>query len=127
MLIGCAEVKTTDLGKKEFESNCAACHGSGGKGDGPQAALLAIKPADLTTLAKKNGGVFPAQHVHEIIDGRIEVAAHGSRIMPVWGREFELDVKDLPKAAAQPLDYRDITVRNRIQALVDFLAQLQEK
>jgi Cytochrome C oxidase, cbb3-type, subunit III len=127
MLAGCVEVAATDVGKKEFESKCAACHGSSGKGDGPQATLLATKPADLTILAKRNGGVFPAQRVHEIIDGRFEVAAHGPRTMPVWGMEFELDVRDLPKEAEQPLDYRETTVRNRIQALVDYLSRLQHK
>jgi hypothetical protein len=127
MLPGCAELAITDAGKKDFESKCAACHGSSGKGDGPQAALLATKPADLTMLTKRNGGVFPAQRIREIIDGRFEVEAHGPRTMPVWGREFEFDVRDLPKDAAQPFDYRESTVRNKIQALVDYLFQLQEK
>ncbi len=127
MLAGCAELTSADIGKKEFESKCTACHGSSGKGDGPQAPFLATKPADLTILTKRNGGVFPAQRVHDIIDGRFEVEVHGPRTMPVWGREFEFDVRDLPKQAAQPFDYRESTVRTKIQALVDYLFQLQEK
>ena len=48
-----------DVGKREYQANCANCHGVGGKGDGPIADLLTKKATDLTTLAKKNGGVFP--------------------------------------------------------------------
>jgi putative copper export protein/mono/diheme cytochrome c family protein len=35
-------------GQTVFAANCAACHGVGGQGDGPAAAGLRIKPADLT-------------------------------------------------------------------------------
>ena len=35
-------------GKDLFAQNCVACHGPGAKGDGPGAASLTIKPADLT-------------------------------------------------------------------------------
>lgn len=34
-----------------FPANCAACHGAEGRGDGPRAASLAVRPADLTALA----------------------------------------------------------------------------
>ncbi len=46
----------SDLGKIEYQSKCASCHGSDAKGDGPLADQLKIGPADLTQLAKKNGG-----------------------------------------------------------------------
>jgi mono/diheme cytochrome c family protein len=35
-------------GKDIFTKNCIACHGSGGKGDGPGATTLQPKPADFT-------------------------------------------------------------------------------
>lgn len=35
-------------GKTTFENTCAACHGPGGKGDGPAAAALDPKPKNLT-------------------------------------------------------------------------------
>lgn len=35
-------------GKELFAQNCVACHGPGAKGDGPAAASMTIKPADLT-------------------------------------------------------------------------------
>ena len=31
-----------------YSSDCASCHGSAGKGDGPAAKALAAKPPDLT-------------------------------------------------------------------------------
>lgn len=38
-------------GNDLFHKNCAACHGNGGKGDGPAAASLKPKPRDLTDKA----------------------------------------------------------------------------
>ncbi len=38
-------------GRALFDKNCAACHGSQGKGDGPTGAMLVPKPADLTSAA----------------------------------------------------------------------------
>ena len=125
-----------DYGKTEYESNCASCHGLKGKGDGPLSQIYLTKPTDLTTLAKRNGGVFPAQRVHEIIDGRQEVEAHGPRTMPVWGREYRTKVPDLPPQLGFPpqlgLGYTDYRYRNRIAhakiaMLVDYLYRLQEK
>ncbi|MGA6935856.1 MAG: cytochrome c, partial [Pseudolabrys sp.] len=82
---GHAAAQEPDAGKIEFLSSCGACHGSDAKGKGPIADQLKVTPADLTQLAKKNGGVFPSNAVYEKIDGRQEVQAHGRRDMPVWG------------------------------------------
>lgn len=38
-----------ERGSALFAQNCAACHGPGAKGDGPEAASLARPPADLTS------------------------------------------------------------------------------
>jgi hypothetical protein len=127
MPAGCVELASTDVGKEEFESKCATCHGLSAKGDGPQSPILPTKPADLTTLAKRNGGVFPAQRVYEIIDGRQEVAAHGPRTMPVWGRFFQVDVPDVPQGVpAGTFGFRETTVHDKIQALIDYLIRLQD-
>jgi len=113
-----------DFGKREYDSNCASCHGEKGKGDGPVKPFLTKSPPDLTTLSKSNNGVFPFQRVIEVIDGRKTVAAHGSRDMPVWGADY------LAKAKA---DYTDVPydpeayVRTRISALIDYIHRLQSK
>lgn len=127
LLAGCAIVTPSDIGKEEYDSNCATCHGRSGKGDGPQAEFLPTKPADLTKLAKKNGGVFPASRVHEVIDGRLEVAAHGSREMPVWGKEFLFDESPGPEdGTVETFSEVESRVNARIQALVDYVARLQD-
>jgi len=80
-----AKATATLNGVDLFKEYCAVCHGAGGKGDGPAADALKKRPADLTQLARKNGGAFPELHVVNYIKGQDVVAAHGSRDMPVWG------------------------------------------
>ncbi len=48
-----------EQGKKLYESQCAMCHGSNGKGDGDLARALKIAPPDFTkpsVLAKRTDG-----------------------------------------------------------------------
>ena len=71
-----------------FRAHCAACHGPEGKGNGPAGAALKTKPADLTILAKNNGGKFPALKVTSDIRGESDLPAHGSKEMPVLGGLF---------------------------------------
>jgi mono/diheme cytochrome c family protein len=95
-----------------FQSYCAACHGKSAKGDGPAAAALKKAPADLTRISARNGGKFPDVMVKRYIEGLDEVAAHGSRDMPMWGSLF----RDLDRNTAQI----------RVQALNDYLKGLQQ-
>jgi mono/diheme cytochrome c family protein len=71
-----------------FREQCASCHGSGAKGDGPVATALKVPPADLTTIAKRAGGTFPAARIAYIIAFGENVSSHGTQAMPVWGRKF---------------------------------------
>src|SRR5690349_4281934 len=75
-------------GKEMFKAYCAPWHGEGAKGDAPAASALKTPPADLTALAKKNGGKFPSDRVSSILRGQATVTAHGNREMPVWGPVF---------------------------------------
>lgn len=75
-------------GKEMFNSYCASCHGRDAKGDGPAAAALNAAPADLTTLAKRNGGKYPTDRVTSVLRGQSKVVAHGTQEMPVWGPVF---------------------------------------
>jgi len=72
-------------GQEFYEIACADCHGFGGKGDGPMAQFLTVKPSDLTALASRDGGLFPFRSVFETLDGRATVPQHGRPGMPIWG------------------------------------------
>ena len=113
-----------DLGKREYESKCAVCHGSSGKGDGPYAGLLNTKVADLTTLSRRNNGVFPFQRVQEVIDGRKAFKAHGPTDMPIWGLDYLGKAgESYTEAPYDPEAY----VRIRILALTEYVYRLQAK
>lgn len=114
-----------DVGKIEYRSSCAVCHGSTGKGDGPLNWELTHRPTDLTVLAKNNNGVFPFDRIYQIIDGRSEVKSHGSREMPVWGRSFNL--QSSAYFGNYPDNDTESAARSRILALVEYLYRLQEK
>ncbi len=75
-------------GKEMFMSYCASCHGKDAKGDGPAASALKQAPADLTALAKQNGGKYPSDRVTSILRGQTKLVAHGDQEMPVWGAVF---------------------------------------
>jgi len=112
-----APVKMTSAasGSEMFASYCAPCHGKDAKGEGPAASALKVPPANLTELAKKNNGKFPADHV--ATDLRNGVAgAHGSTDMPVWGPLF-LKVSSHDEALVQM----------RIANLISYLESLQVK
>jgi mono/diheme cytochrome c family protein len=98
-------------GSEMYKTWCATCHGAIGKGDGPTASELKTHPADLTRLAKKNGGKFPTEKVRNYIDGTAPVAAHGSREMPVWGTFFRQIGDD------QAVTYRIVTLANYVESL----------
>lgn len=98
-----------------YRAHCAPCHGTGGKGDGPVAPALNSRLPDLTTIAQRNGGNFPTARVRSIITGDQNIAAHGSREMPVWGPIFHQIEEDR--------DYGDI----RLQNLTEYLQSMQQK
>ena len=78
----------SNSGKEMFKSYCAVCHGTDGKGNGPAASALKAVPSDLTLLAQKNGGKYPAAHVAALIRGQASMPSHGTPDMPIWGPLF---------------------------------------
>lgn len=109
-------------GKGSFTRYCASCHGVDGKGNGPMAPLLTTKLTDLTQLAKKNNGTFPALRVARIIDGREPIAGHGPADMPVYGERF--GGVEAP-GGGSPVG--QTAIRQRIQLLVQYINHIQEK
>ena len=83
-------VTSAASGEEMFNTYCAVCHGKGGKGDGPAATEFKIPPANLTLLAQRHDGKYPASYVAEVIEtGPRDAKAHGSKDMPVWGTLFK--------------------------------------
>jgi mono/diheme cytochrome c family protein len=114
-----------DLGKKEFDGHCAVCHGEDGKGNGPFAEMLKSKLPDLTTLKQRNDGTFPEDRVRQIIDGRTDVAQHGPRDMPVWGREYSMSAVEYYKDY-YGMEDAERFVNSRVTALVGYLESIQQ-
>jgi mono/diheme cytochrome c family protein len=113
-------------GRIEYEANCAVCHGETGTGAGPFADYIKTAVPDLTMLAKNNGGVFPAERVHEVIDGRREVATHGPRNMPIWGREYNDQAVEYYREVWK-IQHPESIVSDRINGLVAYIESLQEQ
>jgi len=103
-------------GKEMFMQYCAACHGIDGKGNGPAASAMKAPPADLTQLANKHDGKYPADRVASVLKFGNGAGAHGSRDMPVWGPLLE----SLDK-------FHEVTAEQRIHNLVSYIQTLQAK
>ncbi len=103
-------------GRQMYDAYCASCHGQGGKGNGPAAPALKVSPTDITRLAAKNGGVFPENHVADVIKSDSMMSAHGSKEMPEWGPVF-LNLAQQDPALMQ------LRVRN----LTRYVASMQQK
>jgi mono/diheme cytochrome c family protein len=127
----CASAQGTDGGKAEYRSNCAACHGIDGKGNGPVSKELKTRPTDLTILARKNDGAFPLNAVSKVIDGREPVGSHGTREMPIWGYRLvppeHYILKDADDYLYLPPASPEAVVRGRILSIIDYLNRIQEK
>ena len=117
------------MGQFEFENSCAVCHGASGKGDGPAADFFfqGATP-DLTALQKNNGGVFPVARIYEVIDGseEEEMLMHGSRQMPIWGKRYMRRIEEGGGFDPFSAEEKEIYVRTRILALIEYLSTLQE-
>lgn len=128
---GAAYAEDDTIGSDEYRTSCMSCHGVGGRGNGPLAKYLTVKPTDLTMLAKNNGGQypklkagqFPFLRVYQIIDGRTMVGAHGERAMPVWGNRY---LSEQPAGhSSYGGDYEKM-VRGRILELVYYIQSIQQ-
>jgi len=106
----------SNSGKEMFNSYCAVCHGKDGKGGGPAATAMKTPPTDLTALAQKSSGKYPAAHVAAVIHGQAATPSHGSQDMPVWGPLFS--------SISQG---HEAQVQQRVTNLVTYIEGLQAK
>jgi len=103
-------------GKLLFRIHCQSCHGETARGTGPLAKELMVRPADLTRIARRDGGDFPGEKIHRAIDGRSAVRADGMKEMPVWGLTFQQSGRDATQETG---------VDAQIDDLVAYLETLQ--
>ena len=108
-------------GKVTFRIYCSNCHGESGRGDGNLAELLSVRPADLTAIARNNGGEFPTGLIVKLVDGRETVKGHGLKEMPVWGDAFQ---KSLQPTWTDESD--EDRARRKIEEVVAFVESIQE-
>jgi mono/diheme cytochrome c family protein len=113
-----APVNAQDAAQGEaiFGFYCATCHGRSAVGNGPMSPSLVVAPADLTTLAARNDGVFPTTRVVMRIDGRDPLVSHGS-MMPIYGDFFAGTDVATKAETGQPM--------MTSQPIVDLLAYLE--
>ena len=100
-----------------FRNYCASCHGTSALGDGPLGGVMRRRPANLTEMAKRNGGVYPSELAYRVIDGRQPQRGHGGPDMPVWGDAF---LRSIDGGSAE-------AVRLKIEALVSYLESVQAR
>jgi mono/diheme cytochrome c family protein len=120
-----AAAQSIDYGQAEFAASCSGCHGATARGDGHFREYLNRAPADLTVLARGNGGVFPVQRVMQAIDGRNTVSGHGrAGEMPIWGAVYVTQVKGDPTTVGLA---PEAAARMKIALLVDYLNRIQQR
>jgi mono/diheme cytochrome c family protein len=80
-------------GSDEFHRYCSLCHGADGRGAGPLTDADAMKKtaADLTQIAKRNGGVFPFSKVADTIRLGGNIEEHKPSRMMAWEKIFSAE------------------------------------
>ena len=78
-----AHAANADDGKQIYDKNCQACHGPGGKGDGPAGKMLKPAPGDFATAVKGKGDADIAKVIKE--GGK---AVGKSAVMPAYGTKL---------------------------------------
>lgn len=111
-------------GMADYQAHCLQCHGAKGKGDGRVMDMQHRRLPDLSRLSLRNQGVFPKDRVMEIIDGTGVIVIHGTSGMPVWGTRMREEAAKQCKSSGCNADS---IVRERLRALADYIALLQEK
>lgn len=105
-------------GAGDYARLCASCHGPEGRGDGPAAAGLASRPADLTRIARRAGGTYPRLQVMSRIYGYTMGSSDSH--MPQFG-----DLLEGPSVLYDPGDGIETPTPARLVALQQYLETLQ--
>ena len=96
-------------GRRLFVSYCQLCHGTGGKGDGPLAKAMNIRPADLTTTVRSRSDTI----LTKIITGEGR--------QTITGRDRHNLLSD-----SMP-EWKDVFSESQVDALIAYLRFLGSK
>lgn len=125
VLLGLAACTATQspapVGRALYLDYCSTCHGAEGKGDGPLAGDWDKPPADLTGIARRNGGTFPLTQVMSKIDGYGRSGLKGET-MPEMGQVFQ----DARQVMVDTGDGIDTPVPEPLFELAEYLRSIQE-
>ncbi|MFN3972228.1 MAG: c-type cytochrome [Gemmobacter sp.] len=118
LLAACLPVAKAPTGAEDFATFCAACHGAGARGDGPAAQGLSRRPPDLTRIAARGGGAFPATRVMAKIYGYTG-GRGGAEVMPAFGPllDGELVPYDGGDGIATPTPVRLVQIAEYLRGL----------
>jgi mono/diheme cytochrome c family protein len=88
-----ATAQSPAQGQKLYATYCSGCHGDKGKGDGPAAKSLPVKPIDHTDGKTMNE--LSDKYLQDII-AKGGTAVGKSAFMPGWGGQLnEAEVRDI--------------------------------
>jgi mono/diheme cytochrome c family protein len=112
----CRETPRAELGKGLYTEYCAPCHGAVAKAGSAPSARVGDAP-DLTRLAERPGGPVSRDELATYIDGRREIAQHGTREMPVWGTRL---YEDYPQTSGT-----EAVREGTVSLILDYLQTIQ--
>lgn len=119
LVAACAPDAQVTTARNDYMTLCVDCHGPQGKGDGPLAGGLEPRPADITRVAARNGGVFPKNwvmsHIYGFTPGRSESP------MPQFG-----DLLDGRTVLYDAGDGIETPTPWRLVALMEYVEAMQE-
>ena len=115
-----SQEEVISYGAKTYYRFCSVCHGEDAKGNGPFSENINVNPPDLTMLSHNNEFSFPWVQLYEVIDGKSDIKAHGSKEMPIWGELF-----DLNRWSSSNIENANTIVHGRIFELLMYLNSIQ--
>lgn len=113
-------IEKTGVGNTLYLQHCVSCHGVDGKGDGPVAARLSTPPADLTKIAARRDGVWPAFEIMTILSG------YSRNILPREDMPVIIDLLDNEMSEFDIGNGEAILMPTKLIAIASYLESLQD-